>query len=63
LAASASAAAKPALVGHRGQRDAICPQQVRDLMGDRPPARGRVLGPPIGGQVGDDGVEVVAFRT
>ena len=51
------------LVGHRGQRDAIGPQQVRDLMGDRPPRRGRGFRPPIGRQVGDHGVEVVAFRT
>ena len=32
-------------------------------MGDRPPGGRRGVGPPIGRQVGDPDVEVVAFRT
>jgi hypothetical protein len=50
------------LVGHRGQRDPIGPQQVGDLMGDRPSWRGCGIAPPIGRQVGNQRVQVVAFR-
>jgi hypothetical protein len=60
LAASASTAENPA----SAVTAVSATRSVHsDLMGDRPPGRRGGFGPPIGRQVGDHAVEVVAFRT
>jgi hypothetical protein len=48
-------------VGDGDQRDTVGPQQMRDLVRDGPARRGSGLGPPVGGQVGDERVQLVAF--
>ena len=49
------------LVGDGDQRDAVRPQQVSDLVCDRPARRGCRCGPPLGGQPGHQPIELVAF--
>ncbi len=49
------------LVGHRDQGDAVGPQQVSDLVRDGPAGRGRRVGPALGLQRRDQGVERLAL--
>ena len=49
------------LVGDRHQGAAVGPQQVPDLVGDRPARGGRRRGPALIGERRDQRVELVAF--